>query len=548
MKHIYVLSLFVFSILYTTGNIFGQDSINPTVEVRREFDGKLLEISKSPLDTKYSDTLMKFNLQFDYSFFDRPYSDLYEFSPIESVNLNRKGVISYPLFYTKLLLSYPWSPEADVYIQPRTGDKFSILFYGNHNSFWGHSTGDVLSPVNRMINRGGLYGSYRWKKGELSFDGSYSNNNYGLLLNYADTISRTFENGCASVRVRSLDSSPTAFYYDVSLNYNHISDVYSLIEPDNLVKEDGIKADLLFGMTIARRHKVLLSLESNTVFDNKNNYEGCLGNFTITPQYKFENGRWRLNAGVSFSGIYGSFFSEEGKVANVYPNVYASFEAVRNSLWIYAKIDGENRLNTFNDILRINPYSSFSGLENYSVPIRSELGINGVAGDKFSYSLKGVYAHYDNYMNFYSHSAHQSIVQLNNVDEIYAKVELLFKSKSVTLGASFKYDYFFDSKVCMVPDFTVESFFKYNYRQRVFIDLNLLYYSSMITYADDDISYLPTLKVPGFVDLGAKITYSINSKFSVFAQGKNLLNHKIQYVHRYYEKGLNFGVGLFIKL
>src|SRR5574344_2911395 len=105
MKHIYVLSLFVFSILYTTGNIFGQDSINPTVEVRREFDGKLLEISKSPLDTKYSDTLMKFNLQFDYSFFDRPYSDLYEFSPIESVNLNRKGVISYPLFYTKLLLA-----------------------------------------------------------------------------------------------------------------------------------------------------------------------------------------------------------------------------------------------------------------------------------------------------------------------------------------------------------------------------------------------------------------------------------------------------------
>ena len=548
MKKIYIFSLIAFLICPFSGFIFGQENINSTVEVKREFEGKLLEIAKSPLDTKYSDTLMKFNLKFDYSTFDRPYTDLYDFSPMESVSLSRKGLIRYPVFYTKIALSYPWMPEADIYVQPRFGNRFSMLFYANHASFFGHKKGDILSPVDRMKNRGGVFGSYVWNRGELTFDASFSNNQYGLLIDGDDSLSRVFDNVKGEVRVLSVNPDPTSFYYDAKISYLHTSDRYNIPFSSLYTNENNFSADVALGMTIARRHKVLLELESNTVSSGNIDKSGVYGNFVITPRYKYENGRWRLTAGVSFAGAYGALFSENGTVANVYPNINVGFEAVRNSLWIYSVIDGENSLISYSDALRRNPWVSYSNLGNYSIPIRAELGLRGVAGDKFSYSVSGLYAHYDRYLNFYSNAGIQSVLPLYNIDEIYAKGEVLFQTEAVSFGGTFKYEYFFDTKVCMVPDFSVSAFAQYNYRKRIFVEMKVNYLSDMFSYNDTGIFVEPSLAVKGFVDLGAVVTYAINSKFSVFAQGNNLLNQKIQYVHRYFDPGINFGLGLFLKL
>ena len=54
--------------------------------------------------------------------------------------------------------------------------------------------------------------------------------------------------------------------------------------------------------------------------------------------------------------------------------------------------------------------------------------------------------------------------------------------------------------------------------------------------------------VNGFVDLGLKLTYVLNPGFSVFLEGKNLINSKIKYFSNTYEPGVNIAAGLYFKL
>ena len=46
-------------------------TIDPTVEVNRQFQGKIMELAKGKLNTTLADSLNIFNVDFNYSFFNR---------------------------------------------------------------------------------------------------------------------------------------------------------------------------------------------------------------------------------------------------------------------------------------------------------------------------------------------------------------------------------------------------------------------------------------------------------------------------------------------
>jgi len=58
-------------IMLTGGSADAQQKIDPTLEVKREFDGKLMEIQKSRLNTSFADSIANFNLSFDYTIFNK---------------------------------------------------------------------------------------------------------------------------------------------------------------------------------------------------------------------------------------------------------------------------------------------------------------------------------------------------------------------------------------------------------------------------------------------------------------------------------------------
>ena len=88
-----------------------QQTIDPTLEVNRDFDAKLLEISKGKLYTSFNDSLGRFDLSFDYTIFDKPMKDLYEFSPLSSAQVEKSTEAYMPYLFIKAGSNIPLNPK-----------------------------------------------------------------------------------------------------------------------------------------------------------------------------------------------------------------------------------------------------------------------------------------------------------------------------------------------------------------------------------------------------------------------------------------------------
>ena len=185
-----IISVFPVLLLAAHGAA-AQTGINSTVEVERDYEGRIARTVKSPLDAPVDDSLLNFRLNFDYSTFYSPYKDLYEFTPMMTLGPASEGKVVYPWLYTRVAAAYPWTPSADVYVSPRLGEKFSLGAYFNHDSYWGRVPQVALTGGNavysgrkawgdRMRNKAGAFMGFRWKKGELKLDASYSGSMYAL--------------------------------------------------------------------------------------------------------------------------------------------------------------------------------------------------------------------------------------------------------------------------------------------------------------------------------------------------------------------------------
>ena len=375
---------------------YAQGGINSTVEVERDYEGRIARAVKSPLYAPVNDSLLNFRLNFDYTTFYNPYKDLYEFSPFTTLGPASEGRVVYPWLYARIAAAYPWTPSADLYITPRFGEKFFFGLYFNHDSFWGRVpqvqlagdragySGQKISG-NRMKNKAGAVMGFRWKKGELRADASYSNSMYAFAsaagmpaaVNY-----NRFDHLDAGLSVRSTNPDPNAFYYDLNLGYRYFNNRRSII--DHLMD-----ADLSLGATVRSEHKIYLRF-GGTFSD--------YGVWNISPMYRWERDRWRVNAGVTFSSAYGGINDGiSGIISNssrflVYPDASVSFEAARNSLWLYLKAYGDNKLNTCYDLFAIKilePSASLIIPAYFSNILQIYWLIASISYDGFIYILDG---------------------------------------------------------------------------------------------------------------------------------------------------------------
>ncbi len=539
--------LSLFSLLFAISAL-GQQNINSTVEVKREFEGKLMEIVKSPLNTKFSDTLLKFNLNFDYYAFDRPYKDLYEFSHTNSIEIGGVGKVKYPVLYAKIAMAFPWLPQADIYIQPRTGEKFSLMFYYNHDSFWGKVGSDYTIRGDRMTNRAGFKSGYSWKKGELIFGFDYNNNYYTYygghytMISPSQILSHTYDDMSAKILLRSTNNNKNAFYYNINLNYNYLKDNNQYLILPSLT-EHLIDVNGEIGAAFKEEHKVLIGFKSVTGIYTQNS-NSSIGDYQVTPMYRWDGERWNIKAGVTFAGNY-----PIASKLPVFPDVSATFEAVKTKLWLSLKLDGYNETNFFTKLFKYNPWlSTGSEMHTTSSPFRGEFSVRGVVKDRFSYNVSASYATINNMVTFGAdiNNNYQNLYYSNN-KVVSAGCELYWNSSDFTGGGEFKYHYYFDdTNLYMLPSFEAKLFGIYNLRKRFFIELNCYYRGAVNGYSQ--ISQNSSVRIAPFVDLGLKFTYSFNSKFSLFIDGKNLINNDIQYVQYYLQPGINIGAGIYLKL
>ncbi|MBQ2194376.1 MAG: hypothetical protein II408_03280, partial [Bacteroidales bacterium] len=113
-----------------------------TVEVSRAYDVNLDGIRKPALPVSVDDSLQRFDVHFDYSIFNRPYNDLYDFTPYETIQLSTVGANRTPFVFTRLGARYAPGekgimPAGEIYLQSKPKNGFCSGLYGRHDSFFG---------------------------------------------------------------------------------------------------------------------------------------------------------------------------------------------------------------------------------------------------------------------------------------------------------------------------------------------------------------------------------------------------------------------------
>ena len=112
-------------------------NLNPTVEVTNIYEGSVTRADKPDAPVTVPDSVTVFNLDFDYSTFERPYMGAYDFSPYLIALKPSPSATNPGQLYVSAGAGYHLRPEADIVWTPcRKGD-FHPGVYASLRSFFG---------------------------------------------------------------------------------------------------------------------------------------------------------------------------------------------------------------------------------------------------------------------------------------------------------------------------------------------------------------------------------------------------------------------------
>ncbi|MDD2491713.1 MAG: hypothetical protein PHV12_05920 [Bacteroidales bacterium] len=564
-------SIYILALIFGSITLSAQQKIDPTLEVRREFDGKLMEIIKSKLPTTISDSITRFDLSFDYTVFNKPVRDLYEFSPLPSAQIEKRGMERHPVFQAELAAAFPLAPYANIHYQPNLPEGMTLLLHALHSSYFG-KINEIKAP--QYNNNAGAAFEYSWEKGMAGINLSGSNelaSFYGFsqligsspivvnpeslsMSQMMDTISRRFNSFNGGIYVRSTNSSPKAFHYLLSADYRYTNDL-SRINAFN-VTEDYFKLKAEIGPSFSKNHKILASIEFESAESSKSPDFNRMS-LTVHPRYLFTQKRWLLEAGVKIN----KSMEPNSEGFDIYFKGKASISLVPSSLWFYAEADGGTIFRSYGTLLQENNFISQSiELKNTEIPFLGRTGFKGQIMDRFSYHIYGSYTRYRDEIFFRIADEATTSGMINVFQADYASLnkfsaggELSWKSGAFEAGAKAQYNHY--ARPDSLPSYNHAPFemavhARYNWMGRVSASAEVVHRSSMPVLNRGDLMNIgdtPTETNP-FTSLNISARYTYSSKLQFYLKGNNLLNSKGVWLTDYAYRGINIGAGVIITL
>lgn len=555
---------------------FAQQKIDPTVEVEKDFDGKMTNIVKGALNSSIPDSLTSFNLDFNYTIFDKPYRDLYEFTPLPSARIQGAAQERHPVFLAKAGLGYPISPFAAITFEPKLKGGSYLSLKGSYDGYYGKNYiafegqngkiervhGEKRDASNSVIGAQADYG-YRWKTGELNIGVGYSNNFYTLYGYGEDDMSHKYDQFGVMFNIFSTHGRRgyAKFNYRFDIEYRNTSDKLSseMIGAMNLqsgkLGENYIKGTGEISPLNGRYNRLSIGLNSeNVIYSGLQDYK--YGIYEITPQYEFFKGRFSLKAGIKLSGRYKSKDSTDNNHRYIFAKAELMFNLIKDNLWVYALIDGGNNINSYSHLLQQNKWiSPLSDLKAGSTPFLTRGGFKGEAWGKLHYDVYVKYAVHKGLLQFIGQPSdttgkHATIEAIySNHNEFSAGASISWKSRNLDAGTSFRYSIYSDGKKSTFADglkpygyapFNLIVYGRYNLRERIFLGIT----ADINSTAPISDGY----EAKGYCNLGIDASYLFNRNFALFLRGDNLLNAQIQHIPLYLEKGVSFTAGVLVKL
>ena len=543
-----------------TALAYGQN-LNPTVEVTNAYQGGASSIAKPAQQMAVPDSVTRFNLDFDYSVFEKPYRGAYEFTPYYVQLKPTPKPSTTEKFYLRAGAGFTLHPELDLVWTPVQKEKYRMSVYATHQSYFGRyhdfalgTPEDGITPVVKSgkkrkgylaDTKAGIDGVFNWDGGLVSLDLGFRNRMANDPYYYHKMSGLE-----AKARVRSLPLDEPHLLYDAAIDYSFLG------------------GDLSSFPRITK--------------DYMGDFAGYTGRMALTPKYQFNLDRWRFSLGAQVSWL---IYSEEfnlwdkdfqHKSGFIYPDVHVDFHLLDDRLILQTSATGGDRFNTLSGQFFSHPFS-YDAQYGHSVErVRAMIGARGNIASRFRYDLQGGYARWTyapmEGMAMYDISvanlagSDSSTLQPAELTEILVLrpalwekgFNLLFvdfdygwKSESVTVDGklSYRHTNIADSGAFAPAAFTGFVRPAYNYGERMKGGLDIAWSTgrkATATYADygNGRSITNAFRLPGWVDLGLFAEYRFTHRFGFWAKGGNLLNQVVQRTPVHAEAGMYFTGGI----
>lgn len=557
-----------------------------TVEVSRPYDINTDGIRKPTLPTAVDDSLHRFDVHFDYSIFNRPYGDLYDFTPYESIQLSTVGANRTPFVYARLGSQYAFGdkglmPAGEIYLQSKPRKGFCSGLYGRHNSFFGDLgrgfNWDPILKTARMENTVGGDLTYDWETGEMMVDVKYDYDTYRF-----SPIRESSQFPCSSghtngiftgaINLNSAQKEENSIYYDVTFSYRNTKKALAMELPstpfDTLrMREHFLNVSGFIGASFDV-HRIYIDMNIEyAAYGGVHDFN--IGVVEFSPIYQYHRKRLDARLGVKFGSRYGmaGTIAEPGldltPRSSIFPDVDLRYTLVDKMLWAHAVVTGGNDLNPLSRMIDDCPLVLPDSQMGFgSRPLDATLSLEGVVAGRLGFNLEGIYKIYRNKMIFVPVHDLTGLPMLTaayrDVNQYSVQAELFWRSQELTVGGRLRYASYRNqsdkSVVTEMPVWTGNASFRYNFRERIIAQVECNFRSSTHGYMaegylSDDSSLLPgpvRYEVPPIIDLDLHLNYLINKNLSVFVKAGNLLNQRNQYMPLYLEPGLNLGGGICI--
>ncbi len=551
-----------------TALAYGQN-LNPTVEVTNAYEGGPSAIAKPVQQLAVPDSVTRFNLDFDYSVFEKPYQGAYEFTPYYVQLKPTPKPSTTEKFYLRAGAGFTLHPELDFVWTPLQKEKYRMSVYATHQSYFGRyhdfalgAPQDGIIPVVKSggkmngylaDTKAGIDGTFNWDGGLVTLDLGFRNRMADDAYHYQKMSGLE-----AKARVRSLPSDEPHLLYDAAIDYSLLGgDLSSFSRVAKDFRES--KFDLVgeFGPVLDADRRILVGVNLDLA-RYMGDFAGYTGRMAVTPKYQFNLDRWRFSLGAKLSWL-------------IYSEDFIDFHAVDDRLVLQTSATGGDRFNTLSGQFFSHPFS-YDALYGHSVErVRAMIGARGNFAGRFRYDLQGGYARWTYAPVEGMASYHISVVDPNPSDTfttglteilvlrpslvekgfnlLFVDFDYGWKSESVTVDGklSYRHTNIADSAAFGPAAFTGFIRPAYNYGTRMKGGLDIAWSTgrkASVTIPNETGEVTKVYRVPGWVDLGVFAEYRFTHRFGFWAKGGNLLDQVVQRTPLHAEAGMYFTAGI----
>lgn len=556
--------------------------LDPTVEVRREYEGELVEVHKPVFEMAVPDSVTRFALDFDYSVFENPYRGSYEFAPyLLSMKPSAldNGESS---FYLRAGAGYQAHPTLDLVWSPKFRSRgFNMDVYGVHRSFIGNylaiepiagDAGEVLltrTPKKEdgshqwlgldMLNKAGVVFRHDWEALALDYSAGY----YGMMQSVPDWI-RGYNAVDAGLSLKTKPESIESLVFDMDLDYRYgVDNVW-----ESQLRENLGSLKMQVGPFMVKQHRMSLGLESD-VASYTGAYELTGGSVSLLPRYVFFKDRFSVDLGVRISKM---LTGDDVKEQYVYPDVSLSYAIAPDALKLYFKAKGGGEFQNYSSTVASDHFAFHTmpqGMLGYKIErVGLTMGFDGRITDKFSYNIRGGYANYASLRHYVVCAVAQpwSFMSYFGAQKWFAALDWALDVEGFRFDGTVSYDRYWDKDgeydgglgisgfaLLKPAALTGEVSVEYSWKRRLTFGADCDFSGPMRGYyweyqpGSDSIPMFE-VDVPAYADLGVYAEYATARNISIWMRGGNLLNMTIQRTPLYAEKGVHFTLGICMNL